>query len=93
MRSTGLNKRNPDRPALSVRLAIVTLSAALAVSACGGGTADDAGNAPGAISEGEADALDKAASMLDEKRLPEGALPEIDPEASADAEAPEAKVE
>ncbi len=93
MRSTGLNKRYPNRPAMSVRLTLAMLPAALAVSACGGGTTDDAGNAPGAISEGEARALEEAASMLDEKRLPEGALPEVDPAGSADAEAPEAEAE
>jgi len=55
--------------------------AALAISACDpAGSA--AGGGPGGVSEGEARALDEAASMLDEKRLPEGALPDVDPPAT-----------
>ena len=54
------------------------------LGACDGGGAD-AG--PGAVSDGEAAALDEAAKMLDEKRLPEGALPEIDPTAEPQAPA------
>lgn len=34
---------------------------------------------PGAVSEGEAEALQDAAEMLEERRLPEGALPPIGP--------------
>lgn len=39
----------------------------------------NSGNDPAAtgISEGEARALDEAAEMLDEKRLPEGAIPPL----------------
>ena len=33
------------------------------------------------MSEGEARALDEAAKMLDAQRLPEGALPDVDPPA------------
>jgi hypothetical protein len=33
-------------------------------------------SSPGAVSEGEARALDEAAEMLDERRLPDGVLPE-----------------
>ncbi len=65
-------------------LAIATL-AAVVVSACNSGPADSGDTVPGAVSEGEARALDEAASMLDEKRLPEGALPDVDPVAPADA--------
>lgn len=36
-------------------------------------------SAPGAVSEGEAAALEDAAEMLDERQLPEGALPVIGP--------------
>ena len=36
------------------------------------------GSAPGAVSEGEASALEEAAEMLDERQLPQGALPPID---------------
>ncbi|MEO0643820.1 MAG: hypothetical protein AAFY47_10475 [Pseudomonadota bacterium] len=48
--------------------------ATLALGACNAETRD-AG--PGAVSEGEARALDEAARMLDEKRLPEEALPPV----------------
>ncbi|MEM6856956.1 MAG: hypothetical protein AAF559_03720 [Pseudomonadota bacterium] len=50
--------------------------AALAVSACSGENETPAG--PGAVSEGEARALDEAAKMLDAQRLPEGALPDVE---------------
>ena len=47
------------------------LGVMLALSAC-----DNSGTAaPGAVSEGEARALDEAAEMLEERGLPEGALP------------------
>ena len=45
------------------------------LAACGNPSA----GAPGAVSEGEAKALEEAAQMLDERRLPEGALPPVDP--------------
>jgi len=48
-------------------LAVLTL----ALAACGSEGARD----PGAVSPGEAKALDEAASMLDERRLPPEALP------------------
>ena len=48
---------------------IVTL--ALALAACGGEQA----SAPGAVSPGEAKALEEAAAMLDERKLPPEALP------------------
>lgn len=41
-----------------------------------GGCDSGGGSAPGAVSEGEAQALQEAAEMLDEQRLPEGAMPE-----------------
>lgn len=43
----------------------------LTLAACGGEQA----RAPGEVSEGEAKALEEAASMLDERRLPPEALP------------------
>jgi hypothetical protein len=55
---------------------------ALALAAC----SEDAVPAPGAVSEGEAKALDAAASMLDARRLPPEALP---PEDAAQDEATE----
>lgn len=55
---------------------------ALALAACG----EEAARAPGAVSEGEAKALDAAASMLDSRRLPPEALP---PEEAARGEATE----
>ncbi|MEL6529613.1 MAG: hypothetical protein AAGK01_02180 [Pseudomonadota bacterium] len=36
------------------------------------------GTGPGGVSEGEAQALEDAAEMLDERRLPEEALPQIE---------------
>jgi len=45
----------------------------LLLSACGSGGADG----PGSVSVDEAQALDEAAEMLDERRLPEGALPPV----------------
>lgn len=45
----------------------------LLLAACDSGGGDGAG----AVSEGEARALDEAAEMLEERRLPEGALPPV----------------
>ena len=59
------------------RLIACALIAGLPLAACDSGPSDAA--APGAVSEGEAAALDEAAKMLDEQRLPEGVLPELDP--------------
>ncbi len=55
-----------------------------ALSACGSGGTDPADTG---ISKGEARALDEAAEMLDEKRLPDDAIPPIDGEDQA-ADAP-----
>lgn len=49
----------------------LALALALGLAACGSEQASDAG----AVSPGEAKALDDAASMLDERRLPPEALP------------------
>ncbi|MDJ0978284.1 MAG: hypothetical protein QNI87_07090 [Erythrobacter sp.] len=61
-----------------------SLIAALPLAACSGG--EQAGKGPGAISEGEKQALDKAAEMLDAQRLPDDALPPLGP---AEGETPE----
>lgn len=71
-----LLKRFPQSNSMAHR--DMTLSAGLIgplllLTAC-----DSAGGSrggPGAVSEGEARALDEAAQMLEERRLPEGALP------------------
>jgi len=47
------------------------------LAACDSG--EDAAPDPASISEGEMRALEEAADMLDETRLPEGALPETEP--------------
>ena len=66
----------------SVPLALA-LVLALALAACG----SEEASAPGAVSPGEAKALDEAASMLDQRRLPPEALPtDPPPETSAPAE-------
>lgn len=70
-------KRRANRPhplsSLAPRAARLLLVAALvpALAACGSAGAD----APGGVSAGEAKALDEAAEMLDQRRLPPQALP------------------
>lgn len=62
---------------------LIGAAALLGLAACdSGGTT----SGPGAVSEGEAAALDEAAEMLEERRLPEGVLPPL--EAPQDAPAP-----
>lgn len=61
----------------------IGLAALLILAACD----TSGGSAPGAVSEGEARALEEAAEMLDERRLPEGTLPPIDAPAAATATA------
>ena len=58
------------------RRAIAGTAALLLLAACDGGPGGATG--PGAVSEGEAASLDDAAEMLEERRLPEGALPPLD---------------
>ncbi len=53
---------------------VAAIAAMLALAACG----DSGGSAPGAVSEGEAKALEEAAEMLDERRLPDGVVPDIE---------------
>ncbi|MBV7258775.1 hypothetical protein [Erythrobacter crassostreae] len=55
-------------------------SACVVLSACD----NSGGTAPGAVSEGEARALEEAAEMLDERRLPEGVVPDPDAPATMD---------
>jgi len=67
-----------------MRLTFVT-GLALALAACGGEQA----SAPGAVSAGEAKALEEAAAMLDERKLPPEALPpEAAPADMTDDKAP-----
>lgn len=73
-----------NRPFGKTLAALGLPAAVLALGGCG---ASGEPASPGAVSEGEAEALDEAASMLDETRLPEGALPEIEAPASEDADA------
>ncbi len=49
------------------------IAPALLLAAC---DSHSASSGPGGVSEGEARALEDAADMLDERRLPEGALPD-----------------
>ena len=55
---------------------LVGAPALLLLAACDSGPGGATG--PGAVSEGEAQSLDDAAEMLEERRLPEGALPPLD---------------
>ena len=64
------------------RAAALALAMTLALSACG----SEQARAPGAVSPGEAKALDDAASMLDERRLPPEALPTDAPAETPPAE-------
>ena len=50
-------------------------AAGLSLAACD----READRAPSAVSEGEAEALEDAASMLDEQTLPPEAIPDIQP--------------
>jgi len=56
------------------------LTASLILSACD----NSASSGPGAVSEGEARALDEAAEMLEEQRLPEGVLPDSGADAASE---------
>lgn len=77
---------------MAKRLAFVSLlMSGLFLSACGSGGADG----PGSVSPDEAQALDDAAEMLEERRLPGGALPPVGepvaaPDGAQTAENPEA---
>lgn len=63
------------------------LSSGLAVLLLAGCGPNDTDSGPGGVTVGEARALDEAAEMLDERRLPKRALPdENDPEDRATPE-------
>jgi hypothetical protein len=61
------------------------LAAALLLAGCGPSDTDPG---PGGVSVGEARALDEAAEMLDEQRLPAEALPPAAEDAPEPAETP-----
>ena len=61
---------------------LLAATAAVLLAGCGAGDNDPG---PGGVTVGEARALDEAAEMLDERRLPEEALP-VAREAGAPAE-------
>ena len=63
-------RRPMPRLPLAAALAL-PLALPLALTACDG----DGASAPGEVSPGEAEALEDAASMLDERQLPPEALP------------------
>lgn len=60
----------------------IAASLALALAACEG----DGASAPGGVSAGEAKALEDAAAMLDERRLPPEAVPTDAPAEATPAE-------
>ncbi|MFO6446495.1 hypothetical protein ACLBKU_05055 [Erythrobacter sp. NE805] len=68
--------RVPLRPTLAAALAL-----ACALAACG----SERASAPGEVSPGEARALEDAASMLDERKLPPEAIPTDAPSAAPSA--------
>jgi hypothetical protein len=68
-------------------MAGVAPAIALLVSGCG---SNDNDPGPGGVTVGEARALDEAAEMLDEQRLPEEALPAGEEPAPAASETPSA---
>lgn len=59
-------------PAGGARALPTVCAASLALAACG---PNDNDPGPGGVTVGEARALDEAAAMLDEQRLPKGAIP------------------
>ena len=74
-----------------MRVAIIAAGGALALlaAALAGCGQSDTDPGPGGVTVGEAKALDEAAEMLDEQRLPEEALPEDEPSPSPSPEASE----
>lgn len=71
----------PPRPILAAAVALVLAS-------CG----DEGAKAPGGVSPGEAKALEDAASMLDERKLPPEALPSNGSTDAPGGEAPGAEM-
>lgn len=72
--------------ALAAR-ALALAPALIVIAACDSGTGS---SGPGAVSEGEARALDEAAEMLEERRLPDGVLPQADTQAAPTEDAGDA---
>ena len=73
---------------MKLRSVIALGAISLVVAACD----NSGGMAPGAVSEGEARALEEAAEMLDERRLPDGVTPDLDAPVEPEA-APEGNQE
>lgn len=67
---------------LNRRPPAAALAIALVLTACG----DEGASAPGGVSPGEAKALEDAASMLDERRLPPEALATAEPSGAPPAD-------
>ena len=66
---------------------LIGAAALLALCACDSGAVS---GSPGAVSEGEAQALDEAAEMLEERSLPEGVLPPLEaPQQAPGQDAPQ----
>ncbi|MEP3051899.1 MAG: hypothetical protein ABJP48_04060 [Erythrobacter sp.] len=70
------NMTFPVRLPATFRPATLWLTAPLFIGI--GGCNDNPDTGPGAVSEGEAAALDEAAEMLDARQLPPEAIPEVD---------------
>lgn len=77
----------PDLPTRSTTTRLGPLALALLLGACGGG--DDT-TAPGDATVGEARALDEAAEMIEQRRLPDSALKPVAPPAQDAAAATQA---
>ena len=69
---------------ISPNRSCTSAAALLLLAACDGGPGGSSG--PGAVSEGEAASIDDAAEMLEERGLPEGALPPVDGSAETSGE-------
>lgn len=79
-----LNSQGRPHPRGRPGICAAIATACVALAACD----STSGGAPGAVSEGEARALEEAAQMLEERRLPDGVVPDSDaPVTVAPAEA------
>nr|WP_298931571.1 hypothetical protein [uncultured Erythrobacter sp.] len=70
----GANSHGRQHSCWRLGMGVALCAAGIALSACG----NSGGTAPGAVSEGEARALEEAAEMLEERRLPDGVVPDPD---------------
>lgn len=59
-----------------LRTVTSALAAGVLALSLGGCGSSDADPGPGGITQGEAEALDKAAAMLDERRVPDDLVPD-----------------